>query len=125
LRPEIHARSLPRANNVVHVPCSDQMLALKATGDPMWHHPSSLTNGGRFANSSPALLARRAALGMFAAAWHCYTGGRLAECFRVRWPDSSVPGVVLQVEGEPPVWVLGLAGLLKAFQDTPEQAFRW
>jgi hypothetical protein len=86
----------------------------------MWHHPSSLTSGGRFANNSPALLARQAALGMFAAAWHCYTGGRPAECFRLRWPDLSVAGV----DAEPPVWVLGLSGVLKVFQDSPGAGFQ-
>jgi hypothetical protein len=86
----------------------------------MWHHPSSLTSGGRFANNSPALLARQAALGMSAAGWHCYTGGRPAECFRLRWPDSSVPGV----DTEPPVWVLGLSGLLKVFQNSPGAGFQ-
>lgn len=100
--------------------CSEQMLAKKAAGDALWFNPSRLTDGGRFANNSPALLARQAALGMFAAAWHCYTGGRTAECFRVRWADSRVPGV----DGEPPVWALGLAGLLKAFQDTPGAGFQ-
>jgi hypothetical protein len=95
--------------------CSQQMQSLKDAGHPLWYHPSSLTNGGRFANNSPALLARQAALGMLAAAWHLYTGGRPAECFRMRWGDSAVPGV----HGQPPVWALGLAGLLPAFQETP------
>ena len=79
------------------------MLQLKAVGDPKWYHPSSLTSGGRFANKSPAVLARQAAHGMLAAAWHLYTGGRPAECFRMRWDDSNVPGA----DASPPVWVLG------------------
>jgi hypothetical protein len=95
------------------------MLKLKAAGDPKWYHPSSLTSGGRFANKSPAVLARQAAHGMLAAAWHLYTGGRPAECFRMRWDDSSVPGA----DAGPPVWVLGLAGVLKMFQDMPGTGF--
>lgn len=89
------------------------MLTLKAAGHPKWYHPSSLTSGGRFANKSPAVLARQAAHGMLAAAWHLYTGGRPAECFRMRWDDFSVPGA----DAVPPVWVLGLAGILHLFQD--------
>jgi hypothetical protein len=60
----------------------------------MWHNPSSLTNGGRFGNGPPALLARQAALGMFAAAWHCYTGGRPAELTRAcrGWRESFLCG---------------------------------
>jgi hypothetical protein len=95
------------------------MLTLKAAGHPKWYHPSSLTNGGRFANKSPAVLARQAAHGMLAAAWHLYTGGRPAECFRMRWDDSSVPGA----DAAPPVWVLGLAGILQLFQDMPGTGF--
>jgi hypothetical protein len=95
------------------------MLKLKAAGDPKWYLPSSLTSGGRFANKSPAVLARQAAHGMLAAAWHLYTGGRPAECFRMRWDDSSVPGA----DASPPVWVLGLAGILKLFQDMPGTGF--
>lgn len=110
----------PLTELYVFCACSEQMLAKKAAGDALWFNPSRLTDGGRFANNSPALLARQAALGMFAAAWHCYTGGRTAECFRVRWADSHVPGV----DGEPPVWALGLAGLLNAFQDTPGAGFQ-
>jgi hypothetical protein len=98
---------------------SDQMLRLKAAGDPKWYHPSSLTSGGRFANGSPAVLARQAAHGMLAAAWHLYTGGRPAECFRMRWDDSSVPGA----DAGPPVWVLGLAGVLQLFQAMPGTGF--
>jgi hypothetical protein len=49
------------------------MLTLKAAGDPKWYHPSSPTRGGRFANGSAAVLARQAAHGMLAAAWHLYT----------------------------------------------------
>jgi hypothetical protein len=98
---------------------SDQPLTLKAAGDPKWYHPSSLTSGGRFANKSPAVLARQAAHGMLAAAWHLYTGGRPAECFRMRWDDSSVPGA----DAAPPVWVLGLAGILQLFQDMPGAGF--
>ena len=95
------------------------MLRLKAAGDPKWYHPSSLTSGGRFANGSPAVLARQAAHGMLAAAWHLYTGGRPAECFRMRWDDSSVPGA----DAGPPVWVLGLAGVLQLFQALPGTGF--
>jgi hypothetical protein len=98
---------------------SHQMLTLKAAGHPQWYHPSSLTSGGRFANKSPAVLARQAAHGMLAAAWHLYTGGRPAECFRMRWDDSSVP----EADAVPPVWVLGLAGVLQSFQDMPGIGF--
>lgn len=91
-----------------------QMLQLKAAGHPMWYHPSSQTTGRRFANGSPALLARQAA--HLTAAWHIYTCGRPAECFRMRWHDSSVPGV----DGAPPVWALGLADILKLFQAMPQ-----
>jgi hypothetical protein len=98
---------------------SDQMLKLKAAGDPKWYQPSSLTSGGHFANKSPAVQARQAAHGMLATAWHLYTGGRPAECFRMRWDDSSVPGA----DASPPVWVLGLAGVLKLFQDMPGTGF--
>jgi hypothetical protein len=98
---------------------SDQMLRLKAAGDPKWYHPSSLTSGGRFANGSAAMLARRAAHGMLAAGWHLYTGGRPVECFRMRWDDISVPGA----DASPPVWVLGLAGILRFFQGMPGTGF--
>jgi hypothetical protein len=58
------------------------------------------------------MLARQAAYGTLAAAWHLYTGGRPAECFRLRWGDTGVPGA-----GNIPVWALGLAGLLRDFQE--------
>ena len=83
------------------------MLANKATGMPSWFHPASLTSGARYANSSPAMTARQAAYGCLAAAWHLYTGGRPAECFRLRWGDTGVPGA-----SDVPVWALGLAGTL-------------
>lgn len=98
---------------------NDQMNALRAAGHPLWYLPSSLANGGRFTNNSPALLARQAAHGMLAAARHIYTGSRPTECFRMRWQDSCVPGL----DGEPPVWALGLAGLLKVLQDMPGAGF--
>jgi hypothetical protein len=76
----------------VRMSCSTQMLASKAAGAPNWFHPGSLTSGAQYSNTSPAMLARQAAYGTLAAAWHLYTGGRPAECFRLRWGDTGVPG---------------------------------
>jgi len=42
-----------------------------------------------------------------------YQGSRQAETFRGCWDHSSVPAV----DGQLPVWGLGLAGVLKQFQD--------
>jgi hypothetical protein len=64
------------------------------------------------------MLARQAAYGTQAAAWHLYTGGRPAECFRLRWGDTGVPGA-----GNIPVWALGLAGRLRDFQEAPGTGF--
>jgi hypothetical protein len=51
--------------------------------------------------------------------WHLYTGGRPAECFRMRWDDISLPGA----DASPPVWVLNLAGILQLFQGMPGTGF--
>jgi hypothetical protein len=56
---------------------------------------------------------------MLATAWHIYTGGRSAECFRARWDDFKVPGL----DETPYVWALGLSGVLQAFQDMPGTGF--
>lgn len=88
------------------------MLANKGRGAANWYHPASLTSGAQYANNNPAFRARQAAYGMLAAVWHVCTGGRPAECFRLRWDDSGVPGA-----GDIPVWGLGLVGVLQEFQD--------
>ena len=98
--------------------CSTQMLASKAAGAANWFHPGSLTSGAQYSNTSPAMLSRQAAYGTLAAAWHLYTDGRPAECFRLRWGDTGVPGA-----GNVPVWALGLAGLLQDFQEAPGTGF--
>uniref|UniRef100_A0A383VHU2 Uncharacterized protein n=1 Tax=Tetradesmus obliquus TaxID=3088 RepID=A0A383VHU2_TETOB len=95
-----------------------QMLASKAAGVANWFHPGFLTSGAQYSNTSPAMLARQAAYGTLAAAWHLYTDGRPAECFRLRWGDTGVPGA-----GNVPVWALGLAGLLQDFQEVPGAGF--
>uniref|UniRef100_A0A383WKX2 Uncharacterized protein n=1 Tax=Tetradesmus obliquus TaxID=3088 RepID=A0A383WKX2_TETOB len=66
------------------------MLASKAAGAPNWFHPGSLTSGAQYSNTSPAMLATQAAYGTLAAARHLYTGGRPAECCRLRWGDTGV-----------------------------------
>jgi hypothetical protein len=58
------------------------------------------------------MLARQAAYGTLASAWNLYTGSRPAECFRLRWGDTGVPGA-----GKFPVWALVLAGMLQDFHD--------
>jgi hypothetical protein len=83
---------LPLLPAFVYMSCSTQMLANKAAGAPNWFHPRSLTSGAQYSNTSPAMLARQAAYGTLAAAWHLYTGGRPAECFRLRWGDTGMPG---------------------------------
>jgi hypothetical protein len=40
-------------------------------------------------------------------------------CFRMHWGDSNKPGA----DASPPVWVLGLAGILQLFQDMPGTGF--
>ena len=94
--------------------CSAQQLALKERGNPMWFHPSRLTSGGQFATTSAAFRARQAAQALLATAQHLYMGSRQAETARGTWDHSSVPGL----SAEPPVWALGLSGLLKQFQAT-------
>eukprot|EP00883_Tetradesmus_obliquus_P000521 jgi/Sobl393_1/10546/SZX77775.1 len=69
------------------------MLASKAAGAPNWFHPGSLTSGAQYSNTSPAMLATQAAYGTLAAARHLYTGGRPAECCRLRWGDTGVYGI--------------------------------
>jgi hypothetical protein len=96
------------------------MLALKQSGHPMWFHPSSLTSGGQFATTSAAFRAHQAALALLATAQHLYLGSRQAETVRGTWDHSQVPGV----QAEPPVWVLGLRGLLPKFQHTLGTGFR-
>uniref|UniRef100_A0A383VPV0 Uncharacterized protein n=1 Tax=Tetradesmus obliquus TaxID=3088 RepID=A0A383VPV0_TETOB len=91
-----------------------QQLAFKERGDPMWFHPSRLTSGGQFATTSAAFRARQAAQALLATAQHLYMGLRQAETARGTWDHSSVPGL----SAEPPVWVLGLSGLLTQFQAT-------
>jgi hypothetical protein len=95
------------------------MLALKQSGHPMWFYPSSLTSGGQFATTSAAFRARQAAHGVLSTAHHLDLGGRQAEDVRGTWDHSSVPGL----EAEPPVWVLGLSGLLPKFQQTVGTGF--
>ena len=80
----------------------------------MWFHPSRLTSGGQFATTSAAFRARQAAQALLATAQHLYMGSRQAETARGTWDHSSVPGL----SAEPPVWVLGLSGLLTQFQAT-------
>jgi uncharacterized membrane protein YgcG len=82
--------------------------------DPMWFHPSRLTSGGQYATTSAAFRARQAAQGLLATTQHLYMGSRQAETARGAWDHSSVPGL----SSEPPVWVLGLSGLLAQFQAT-------
>jgi hypothetical protein len=80
----------------------------------MWFHPSRLTSGGQYATTSAAFRARQAAQGLLATTQHLYMGSRQAETARGAWDHSSVPGL----SSEPPVWVLGLSGLLAQFQAT-------
>jgi len=97
------------------------MLANKAAGLPNWFHPGTLSSGARFANGSAAMTAVQAALGMLACGWHIATGGRQAECFRWRWSDTGAEG--LSANFIPPVWVLGLAGVLEEFQQAQGTGF--
>jgi hypothetical protein len=94
--------------------CSAQQLALKDSGDPMWFHPSRLTSGGQYATTSAAFKARQAAQALMATAQHLYMGSRQAETARGTWDHSSLPGL----SAEPPIWVLGLSGMLAQFQAT-------
>ena len=94
--------------------CSVQQLALKESGDPLWFHPSRLTSEAQFATTSAVFRARQAAQALLATAQHLYMGSRQAETARGTWDHSSVPGL----SAEPPVWVLGLSGLLTQFQAT-------
>uniref|UniRef100_A0A383VW58 Uncharacterized protein n=1 Tax=Tetradesmus obliquus TaxID=3088 RepID=A0A383VW58_TETOB len=91
-----------------------QQLALKESGDPLWFHPSRLTSEAQFATTSAVFRARQAAQALLATAQHLYLGSRQAETARGTWEHSSVPGL----PAEPPVWVLGLSGLLAHFQAT-------
>jgi len=92
---------------------SAQISRLKDSNDPDWFHPSRLTRGEQFATTTAAFRARQAAYGLLATAQHLYQGSRQAETFRSCWDHSSVPAV----DGQLPVWGLGLAGVLKQFQD--------
>jgi hypothetical protein len=47
-----------------------------------WTHPAQLTNGGVFANTSPAKRAWRAAYGLVGVCFQLYSGSRGAELFR-------------------------------------------
>ena len=86
-----------------------------------WHHPAQLTSGADFAHSSAAERCKHAAMGVLAAVFHLHTGGRQAECFRIRWQDATVV-LTEQMTGVPgvaevPLWTLGLAGILQTFQE--------
>jgi hypothetical protein len=85
-----------------------------------FYHPAQLTSGADFAHGSAAERCRLAAMGVLAASFHLHTGGRQAECFRIRWQDATVvlteeltgvPGIA-----EVPLWTLGLASVLQQFQ---------
>lgn len=65
-----------------------------------------------------AMAARQAAFGTLAAAGHLYTGGRPAECFRLRWGGTGMPGAA-----DVPVWALGLGGMLQDLQATAGSGF--
>jgi len=106
-----------------------EMLANKAKGVPKWYHPQSLTKGGQFANNSPALRAKHAALACMGWIWALHQGGRQAELMRLRWWDAFVPlAPTLLSSGsssvnsssgsseDVPLFVLGLGGVFQRFQ---------
>ena len=101
--------------------CSAEVEQLKASGDPMWFHPSRLTTGSQFATTSSAFRARQAALGVLAAGQHLYLGPRQAETARSCWDHSSVPGLDQDI----PMWGLGLAGILRRFQESLGTGMLW
>ena len=85
------------------------------------YHPAQLTSGADFAHGSAAERCRHAAMGVLAAAFHLSTGGRQAECFRIRWQDATVV-VTEELTGVPgvaevPLWVLSMAGAMQKFQE--------
>jgi len=102
-------------------PCSNIMLANKAAGKANWYHPASLTSGGRYANGSAPLRCIHAASGMLASSWHMTTSRRQAEAFRWRWSLTGIEGV--SEECIPPVWGVGMAGLLRCFQEAQGTGF--
>ena len=57
----------------------------------------------------------QAASGMLASSWHMNTSRRQAEAFRWRWCLTGVEGVF--EECILPVWGVGMAGLLRHFQE--------
>jgi len=97
------------------------MLANKAAGKANWYHPASLTSGGRYANGSAPLRCIHAASGMLASSWHMTTSRRQAEAFRWRWSLTGIEGV--SEECIPPVWGVGMAGLLRCFQEARGTGF--
>ena len=101
--------------------CSDIMLTNKAAGKANWYHPASLTSGGRYANGSAPMRCVQAASGMLASSWHMYTSRRQAEGIRWRWSLTGVEGV--SEETIPPVWGVGMAGLLQHFQEAQGTGF--
>jgi hypothetical protein len=101
--------------------CSDIVLANKAAGKPNWYHPASLTSGGRYANGSAPMRCVQAASGMLASSWHMHTSRRQAEGIRWRWSLTGVEGV--SEESIPPVWGVGMAGLLQLFQEAQGTGF--
>ena len=100
---------------VVSCKCSKLMLQNKEKGMLNWFHPSSMTSSGRYSKTSACSQAIQAAYGVLACDWHDKTGGRQAECFRWLWTCTGVDGI--SQDCAPPVWALGLAGVLGSFQD--------
>lgn len=58
---------------------------------------------------------------MLASCWHIYTSRRQAEAFRWLWTGTGVEGV--SDKDTPPVWVVGMGGLLEKFQEAQGTGF--
>lgn len=98
------------------------MLAAKARGEKNWYHPAAYLrnkNKDKDGQYHPGFRAKRAATGFLFWVLTLYAGSRPASVARAKEDDTEVPLPNEFEEGlgrSPPVWVLGLAGLVEHFQ---------
>ena len=90
--------------------CRSTTMALNGN----WH-PASLSKvpGSDYSSTYVAMKARHAAMAMLGIAFELYTGSRPAETLRWKFTDTRI---ATSDGTELPVWYLGLAGVLKNYQ---------